>query len=859
MNRSPLKLLGTAFVPEESVSDPRLFSGRRRQVQLLAESLHDAGSVPVVYGHRGVGKTSLLRQYGLIARGDVRLLDDHGLGDYALEMDECYDVLEFEGSALDSLSQLESQIARRLMEPRTGWQPKTRKMKLGGGFRGISAESEIEYSLEASDELDFDEVLSRHVTARGRRLLVLVDEFDLFTDRQNVASWLRKIPSELIRIALCGIGQDILDLLEGHPSLERKILPVRVPPMSEDESFGILTRGAQLLADDGFPIVVPQSLGREMARFSGGFPWFMHFLGREAFRSAIERGSSKIGRQDLVAAQAILAGERWLEKYESLYRALAGYPGPAETAIRFIAAHAKDSNWSVPATEAQEYLGVLTSDPGSLLDSLVELGVLALSRGPLAERGAITFADPAFRIFCNNRPPIGRPYVGSSVPATSFKNYEHRVLDSLAPQSRRIALTGRHRMLVLESSSRAYTIADMRAAVLADIFARSMRRRRIEVETVVFAGGRQLLVDSGIAAELTSRWWDGYLATARSLGVDVATWVLIHPEDPEHQARAIRMFGALVLAGRVVENAEHLRLASSRELRIGRPRIHDREWEEEFSRLSNQFTEEGLGLSRRRAWTRHSYAYVCGHCFYGELSSPELRRCARCGGEIGCRPVDPLTEDILSLMQYQGTSWQNDGSTSLVGPPPYVISWAARAKAICVASDHFRQGSLHACPVAEVICVGGVSHDVRQMSKSFREVVDTSAALEEFGSDAIRLQFAWGTQPGARYVWDWRDLPGAYRFLRKVWLEGAVVSSSSPVRSAKVARLCETLGALYGDGLFNKTRAPMYALLREVRAGGSRKADYVSLLDCLEPLAPRLAHQAWRTVAPESRFEPIAW
>ena len=79
-----------AFSPAQEVVDPRLFAGRHRQVKELSDALRTVGSCPIIYGDRGIGKTSLAIQCQLIAMGHDELLHQLGLPDYVLADDETF-------------------------------------------------------------------------------------------------------------------------------------------------------------------------------------------------------------------------------------------------------------------------------------------------------------------------------------------------------------------------------------------------------------------------------------------------------------------------------------------------------------------------------------------------------------------------------------------------------------------------------------------------------------------------------------------------------------------------------------------------------------------------------------------------
>jgi hypothetical protein len=83
-------MLLNAFHPGEILEDPFLFTGRRDQVIQLAQNLHVRGVCPIIYGSRGLGKSSLALQTQRIAMGDVTLLEDYDARQWVVGADETY-------------------------------------------------------------------------------------------------------------------------------------------------------------------------------------------------------------------------------------------------------------------------------------------------------------------------------------------------------------------------------------------------------------------------------------------------------------------------------------------------------------------------------------------------------------------------------------------------------------------------------------------------------------------------------------------------------------------------------------------------------------------------------------------------
>ncbi|MGH3484335.1 MAG: hypothetical protein ACRDPQ_14005 [Nocardioidaceae bacterium] len=83
-------VLLNAFRPALELDDPSLFAGRETEVKNLTDALRERGSIPLIYGSRGLGKSSLALQMSHIAEGGVELLSQFGAEDFALPEAEHY-------------------------------------------------------------------------------------------------------------------------------------------------------------------------------------------------------------------------------------------------------------------------------------------------------------------------------------------------------------------------------------------------------------------------------------------------------------------------------------------------------------------------------------------------------------------------------------------------------------------------------------------------------------------------------------------------------------------------------------------------------------------------------------------------
>lgn len=59
--RRRLLALGEVFTPSAPIDDQELFAGRNHELFSVIEAMQSAGQHAVIFGERGVGKTSLAR------------------------------------------------------------------------------------------------------------------------------------------------------------------------------------------------------------------------------------------------------------------------------------------------------------------------------------------------------------------------------------------------------------------------------------------------------------------------------------------------------------------------------------------------------------------------------------------------------------------------------------------------------------------------------------------------------------------------------------------------------------------------------------------------------------------------------
>ena len=267
--------LRTAYTPAQPIIDRRMFAGRTRVLTQLIRSLEDERLHTVIYGERGLGKTSLLHVLTQAAR-DAR---------YQVVYVTCS-----AGSTFDDVMRTVAENIPLLYHADHG--PTSAEAERGDSFATLLGPDTVTVR-GASDLLG---------KINGTRVLVVLDEFDraesdLF--RRSIAELVKSLSDRSVRVqfVIAGVAANFNELVANVPAIQRNISAFHVPKMSPVEVRELIKKGEPVTGiafDDGaVEAIVTRSIG---------FPSLASLLSHRAGLNAIDRGSNTVTFDDVAAA-----------------------------------------------------------------------------------------------------------------------------------------------------------------------------------------------------------------------------------------------------------------------------------------------------------------------------------------------------------------------------------------------------------------------------------------------------------------------------------------------------------------------------------------------------------------------------
>lgn len=300
------------------IRDPSRFVGRTDLIRDCIAALNATSGLISVFGKRGVGKSSLLRQIQQMALGEYALAKRAGLAHLVPARPRTYLTVYYSCDSLikdgkDLLSRLcndqgaEDSLLR--LVPNDGKQiiefTRSKEVSAGADLKvvnwGAKGVESSKYARVVPNDIvqtfrNFvDSIVVHQVQKRMKRdaLLIILDEFDVIDNKEGLGSLIKSLTTPEVKFAVCGVGRDLSDLIHDHASVERLIeqgvLPVKPMPLPEAEA--IISRASELF---GGAIKFEPGIANRIAELGQGYPYFVQLIGKQCVNEANARSTNVI-------------------------------------------------------------------------------------------------------------------------------------------------------------------------------------------------------------------------------------------------------------------------------------------------------------------------------------------------------------------------------------------------------------------------------------------------------------------------------------------------------------------------------------------------------------------------------------
>jgi len=268
--------LSGVFTPSAPVATTDLFAGRRRQITAVLGAVAQRGQHAILFGERGVGKTSL-----------ANLIE--GFWDLHMKDMEFLVAPRITCGSDDTYESVWNKVADEIQ---------MHYEKRGFSLPFDSGLFKIAFS-DLTGGTATPASVRRFLELAGKNFIITIDEFDRLQDgsaRRLMADTIKMLSdhSVMVTLVLVGVADNVDQLVQEHASITRALAEVFMPRMSPSELQEIVQNG---LGRVGMSIAIDAL--EHIAILAQGLPHYVHQLALKAAEGALEEQRLDISRHDV--------------------------------------------------------------------------------------------------------------------------------------------------------------------------------------------------------------------------------------------------------------------------------------------------------------------------------------------------------------------------------------------------------------------------------------------------------------------------------------------------------------------------------------------------------------------------------
>ncbi|MFT8784746.1 hypothetical protein [Gluconobacter oxydans] len=281
-----IKKVQTIFTPSRPVTDKSIFSGRTEQLGDCLSIVNSPGLHGILFGDRGVGKTSMSNIVSIFINGMTAEIPDVPVRKY----------IKVECSSNDTFEYFIKSIYKKIDITVENDQ------KIGFVREDSETKTVSLHSLTGKDTSYYPQDIAQVLRQIPYELFIAADEFDRlnpevfkldkFTDTLKCLSDSEQGSST--HFLVIGVGDNVNSILGSHASIERNLIQIKMSVMSPNEIKGIITNGMTSL-----DMTMSEELINRIADISCGYPHYTHLLSLYASQNALSNFRDEVSEADL--------------------------------------------------------------------------------------------------------------------------------------------------------------------------------------------------------------------------------------------------------------------------------------------------------------------------------------------------------------------------------------------------------------------------------------------------------------------------------------------------------------------------------------------------------------------------------
>ena len=274
---------GSIFTPGAPIHEKDLFAGRSEQVEKIIDAISQRGCHAILYGERGVGKTSLSNMISAFLANRLS---------FVISRTNC--------DVSDSYSSLWTKALRDIeaskRQPQTGFP--SRQLAPPSAF---ALTAPAAHAIPTPSSVPVGEPLTPDAVRRAlqdlstmAKLIVIFYEFDRIRNTEVItamADTIKALSDNSVNatILIIGVADSVDGLIREHQSIERALVQIPMPRMSNDEIRTIIDKGLARLT-----MGIDSAAREDLVIFSQGVPYIAHLLCIFSCRAALATGRKTV-------------------------------------------------------------------------------------------------------------------------------------------------------------------------------------------------------------------------------------------------------------------------------------------------------------------------------------------------------------------------------------------------------------------------------------------------------------------------------------------------------------------------------------------------------------------------------------